>query len=494
MTSSPRQHRQASQASVELKWQIYLPWLALASILLTATRTDPDLWGHLRFGLDWLQTHALPAIDPYSFTQDKPWVNHEWLSEALMAAAFTLAGTAGLVFLKTIVVSGTAFGVWRRLHGSTALVSAAITTLAIAGALPLTTTVRPQIWSLLALSLLVPLLDDRPPALRRILSSAVFFGVWANLHGGWITGGAALALHIAIRSVRRPVDAARWLVLGIASLAATVVNPYGVGLWRFLATTVRSSRPDISEWAPFSSSESPLMWLSVIAPLAILALLLRKRDTRPPLETCAVVILLLVAGLRVSRVAPLVCPACIALLGTSIRKAWGRLARLTAPTPAAAMVLFLPTALMLSAAQKPVHHALICLPIDDAWAPDLRAAAELRGRTGRLWTTFDWGEYAIWQFGPRLRVSIDGRRETVYSDAVIAWHRDAERGDPAAIARVIALRVEYVWLRSSLTAMRDALVAAGYRVDVDTSASFVAVRGDLPVLGGSAPPLATCFP
>ena len=148
---------------VELTWQIWLPWLALASILLTATRTDPDLWGHVRFGLDWLRTRALPSIDPYSFTQDKPWVNHEWLSEAAMGAAFALAGTAGLVLLKTAVVAGTAFVVWRRLAGASPLVRAAVTTLAVVGALPLTTTVRPQIWSLLGLALLVPILDDRRP-------------------------------------------------------------------------------------------------------------------------------------------------------------------------------------------------------------------------------------------------------------------------------------------------------------------------------------------
>ena len=81
-----------SATPVELKWQIWLPWLALASILLTATRTDPDFWGHVRFGLDWLRTRTLPSIDPYSFTQDKPWVNHEWLSEAAMGAAFALVG------------------------------------------------------------------------------------------------------------------------------------------------------------------------------------------------------------------------------------------------------------------------------------------------------------------------------------------------------------------------------------------------------------------
>ena len=292
----------------------------------------------------------------------------------------------------------------------------------------------------------------------------------------------------------RTGDLAKWLALGAASLAATLVNPYGVGLWRFLATTVRSSRPDITEWAPFSLHEPPLMWVSVIAPLAVLALLLRNRETRPPLESCAVVSLLVVAGLRVSRVAPLVCPACLALLGPSITKAWGHLGRLTAPAPAAAAVWFLPAALTLMTAPGPIRIALTCLPIEGGWAPDRAAAAQLRGRAGRLWTTFDWGEYAIWQFGPELRVSIDGRRETVYSDAVIALHRDAERGEPSAIARLTALRVEYFWLPSSLTAMRAGLVAAGYRIDVDTGSSFVAVRGDLPVLAGDAAPLPACFP
>src|SRR3954465_9355536 len=121
---------------VDLYWQIVVPWLALATILLTATRSDPDLWGHLRFGLDWLQTHAWPSTDPYSFTQDKPWVNHEWLSEAVAAGAFRFAGAIGLVLMKTAVVAASIAIVWRRLHGSTPVVSTIVTTLAIIGALP----------------------------------------------------------------------------------------------------------------------------------------------------------------------------------------------------------------------------------------------------------------------------------------------------------------------------------------------------------------------
>ena len=158
------------------------------------------------------------------------------------------------------------------------------------------------------------------------------------------------------------------------------------------------------------------------------------------------------------------------------------------------MVMFLPAALALVAAPAPIGRALTCLPIDDVWAPDRAAAAQLRGRRGRVWNTFDWGEYTIWQFGPALRVSIDGRRETVYSDEVLAWHRDVERGDAAAIAKMTVLGPEYVWLRASLTATRARLAASGYRIDVETGSSFVAVRNDLPVMTSAAPPLPVCFP
>ncbi len=41
---------------------------------------------------------------------------------------------------------------------------------------------------------------------------------------------------------------------------------------------------------------------------------------------------------------------------------------------------------------------------------------------------FDWGEYVLWHLGPRVKVSIDGRRETVYSDEMYRQYRDFEQG------------------------------------------------------------------
>src|SRR5262245_29768663 len=77
-------------------WALLVAMVRL--LLLVAaipTNADPDLWGNLRFGLDILSIHRISTVDLYSFTQDVPWINHEWLAQVTMAIAYTVAGTLG---------------------------------------------------------------------------------------------------------------------------------------------------------------------------------------------------------------------------------------------------------------------------------------------------------------------------------------------------------------------------------------------------------------
>src|SRR5947207_1477727 len=165
-----------------------------------------------------------------------------------MGGAYRLGGAAGLILLKIAVIGGALFVLSRRLRGSTPLVTAAALSLAIICVLPASLTVRPQLWSVLGLVLLLALLDRaETPGVSRVTASAALFAVWANLHGGWITGAAVLIVYTTIRVLRERRAIFRWTAFTMASIASTLANPYGVGLWRFLATTVRASRPDISE-------------------------------------------------------------------------------------------------------------------------------------------------------------------------------------------------------------------------------------------------------
>src|SRR5262249_45889468 len=175
-------------------------------------------------------------------------------------------------------------------------------------------------------------------------------------------------------------------------------------------------------------------------------------------------------SLKILRVSALLGPAALVLLAPAIARRIGDRGRLFVPTSSAAAILVIPMMVAGVVAGRQIRLQTACLGIGGTHAPDLTAAPSLRGRSGRVWTTFDWGEYGIWHFGPALRVSIDGRRETIYSDAVLEWLRAAENGNAAALDKMLALAPEYAWLPAMRTIARAALVSHGYRIDVETRA------------------------
>jgi hypothetical protein len=105
------------------------------------------------------------------------------------------------------------------------------------------------------------------------------------------------------------------------------------------------------------------------------------------------------------------------------------------------------------------------LRIDPRVTPEREAVAFLKRQPhgGRLLVWFDWGEYAIWHLSPGMRVSIDGRRETVYSaglqDRHLRFYFDAPGG--AALPRDLA--ADYVWIPRTLPAARQLAAADGWQ-------------------------------
>ncbi len=463
-----------------------------AAFLCARASADPDLWGHLTYGFDILRTRALTAVDPYSFTQDTPWINHEWLSEAIFAAAYNAGGVGGLIVLKSIIVAGALCALW------TVLAPVRPQTLRWAffallpfALVPAATTFRPQLWTIAALAVLVRLLYVNGTPLLLI----PLFALWANLHGGWIVGAGVAGAWIAGRAMDgAPLRGLRGPALVcVAAVVATIANPYGVGLWQFLAGTVRMTR-DITEWRPLWQQDGPshaVLWSVVTG--ALVASIVRGRGRiawsalLPAAGLCG-------AAMFVDRLGPL-----FAIASTAVwRDRWSGdpLPSAEDATPLRAAPLWVVDAAGVAAVWIVTAAAtLSCLGIAGSWAPDLRAARafEPESAAGRLVLPFDWGQYAIWHWGPRLRVSMDGRRETVYSQRTLDEQDAVARGTPEGLAYLAAQRPEYVWLPRSADNVKHALAASGYRLDVVSEASFVAVRDDRPVLT-TAEPMPACFP
>src|SRR4051812_46894642 len=81
-----------------------IAFLLLSVVFFRAAETyaDPDIWGHVRFGLDMLETGKLvPLQDPYSYLTDgHDWIDNEWLADLIVGFLFQAFGSPALILLK----------------------------------------------------------------------------------------------------------------------------------------------------------------------------------------------------------------------------------------------------------------------------------------------------------------------------------------------------------------------------------------------------------
>jgi len=472
---------------------------AFMCLAISRTWVDPDLWGHVRFGGD-IVAHGLTPTDPYSFASDIPWTNHEWLAEVLFYLAYAGAGGAGLVAFKALLLVPGALLIARtiRTTGAPALIRDFLLFAAVAGMWPRTYVLRPQVFSVvLFVALLWAMRSAETGRPHRLAIVPIVFAAWVNLHGGWIVGCGVFMLWIAVTLSRRDVRTSpRLLVItGALTLAATLANPYGWELWKFLAATVRPERPNIDDWRPlFQSGMGFIVPWSICAVLAAVAFV--KRRPQIPWSHTFIVAGLGLASIRVSRLDVFFSISVIMLLAPQIAAAAGapsvERARLWTKGAIAAAVLVAAT---WSLVFFVVRQQFTCVLLNVPWMPERDAAAFITTNhlSGRLLTWFNWGQYAIWHFNPDLKVSLDGRRETVYSDAYVRDHLRLYFDPESETAFLERLNADYAWLPAELPLSVD-LDRRGWSRIYSSRASVVFARSARAVAPTPAVQGPACFP
>ena len=224
----------------------------------SGTLADGDTGWHLAAGR-WILDHgAAPRVDPFSYTfAGRPWLAHEWLSEAVMALAFAVAGWNGLMLLfglamaSLFVVMGLELRRWLR-------------PASLLGALGLTCVlIRPFLLDrphILALPLLavwaIGLMRAREMGRAPAWRLAAIMILWANLHGSFIFGLALIAPFAAEALLAAPpggrLRAVRaWGMFGAIALVAALATPQGLEglIFPFKVSNLAVDRL-IGEWAP----------------------------------------------------------------------------------------------------------------------------------------------------------------------------------------------------------------------------------------------------
>jgi hypothetical protein len=231
--------------------------LAAVVLFAPAVLNDGDTYWHLATGA-WIWAHRqVPKVDIFSFSRPGiPWVAHEWLSEALMSAAFRLAGWSGVLILMAAGLGLAGWLMVRRIAASLSGITLLLVCVLAISCMAPSLLARPH---LLALPVLVAwtieLLDARRGDRAPRLIFAGLMLLWANLHGSYVFGfllAGAFGLEALIAAGRKPWPVIRgWGLFGAASLVACLISPHGIAglIYPFQIMTL-NFLPNIVEWAP----------------------------------------------------------------------------------------------------------------------------------------------------------------------------------------------------------------------------------------------------
>ena len=418
----------------------YSPAVVLLAILIADSNrhTDPDLWGHVRFGQNFIATRHLIDRDPYSYSAaGQLWRDHEWLAEVVMAAVYNAAGVAGLKLWKFVFTALTVLFIADAEAETGAPPSIQLSVLVVASVgLILQTQFRPQMFTLVCLSALVALLArDNYRRGRTIWLAVPLMALWANAHGGFVAGILTLALYTGVAALCDLAagdglhHAIRLSLVTLAATAATLLNPYGVGMWKAVAYALRNpyTRDIVADWQPLAHAmaaqwhQAPSGILIYLAAIGLIAALAAKFVAAPragDLPLVAIAAFMSIAAFQSVRNMAL---AVIAVSGPLARHLAVLAEQRRAGAPAAD--------------SRPVNRWLmlaVCVVLiiqgglfssrlaqDEAYPAGAVSFMRAHGLHGNLLCDFGWGQYLIWHTFPAAKVFIDGRNDTVYPPGVV---------------------------------------------------------------------------
>ena len=414
--------------------------LAMAAICVYAMRrADPDLWGYLSYGRFFVQQGGPVASDPFSYTcASCTWNYFEYLSHISLWLAYAVGGPLGLIALKC-VLGGIAVGFVLKTVRSidprpTLWLPVYLLMLGIA---PRFFLFRPQLYTFAFFAFFVEVLIGHLAGRRtRLWLLVPATTMWANLHGGFLAGLGVIGLALMLRigqhvnggtSILGAVRAAGvlWMTL-FAAIGASLINPQGWRLWRYLLTELShdTNRRYIDEWMPLSFSRDP--WSAYSALFLLIALLttgiaagqrrVRLLELHPWQWLAASTPLALMTVLSVRHLPVLavwISPVLVLLAGAlpSTPKSWPRRFSTTL-FGATAVPAFLTLTVV---ATNPA--ASIGIPEGTLGGAEPFGAVEFikeNGLDGNLYLPLWWGSYATWELYPRVRVSMDGRNVSLY--------------------------------------------------------------------------------
>ena len=392
-------------------WPSALAIVLAAAVLFTARPTyDPDLFWHLAHGRAVLSGHIVRTNLLSATAPDYPQPYTSWGFETVLAGAVAAWGMVGVQLTQTLLLAAALLMLSASVRVRHTQVSALAVLLLSLWVIEPRAMPRPYLVSFVGLSMCAWAIERwsvaRAPRTWALLS---VFAVWANFHSEAVFGVGLIALFGVCEWLRPSVlsRAAAARVTGIAALGAlaTLVTPYGIGLWRYLLENMFVPQVlRIAELQPATPQAYPAFFVY----LAVLAALFAVEPRRLRLWEVTVAVVFAALGVRFIRFTPMVvfvtAPMLASRLDALMQKGWDRRAVLV--TVFAIMVVTAPASPMrLLRAWRIGASAVVPA---DVFSPEAVAFARAHALSGPVFTSMNLGGYVAWEL-PDARVFVDSR-------------------------------------------------------------------------------------
>jgi hypothetical protein len=430
---------------------------------------DAGIGWHIRTGQLILANHAVPRVDPFSSSMaGKPWFAWEWLYDATVGALEARLGLNGVVWLTGVIIAlvfAATFSLLVR-RGVNLAVVLVLLLLALAASM-IHFLARPHVVSWLFTLIWFSILDSSERDLlssrirdyrRRLWVLPLLMLVWVNVHGGFLIGFVLLAIFgmsavwmwlsaknglleeelVRIAARRRSLDL---LSIGLISLVASLINPYGwrlyVHIYSYLSSRFLIDHIEEFQSPNFHGIAQKCFLVLLLITLAALA----ARGSRVSLRLSGVLTILFAvySGLYASRnipVSSLLLILVVALLISWKTSVHGFLQRMQLMEsgqrghlwPIAAIIL---TLVVAANGGQIGSHILMDAHFDPKRMPiEAVDYIDKHHVQGPILSPDFWGGYLIYRLYPNQRVVVDDRHD-FYGEAFLKSYLEtvhAERG------------------------------------------------------------------
>jgi hypothetical protein len=460
----------------------YSPALVLVAIAAAdAGRfADPDLWGHIHFGQDVLNTLHLTRHDPYSYSAARHvWNDHEWLTEVVLAFSYGALGVAGLKLMKFFCTAATII-LLARGESETGAPETMQFCVLIASAIALGPELqfRPQLFTFIFLSATLWMLArDNYGSRAHLWLMVPIMVLWVNFHGGFFIGLVTLCVYTAVAVMRDLYEGRGWnhgvklVALTICAALATLVTPYGFENWYAVTHTLHNpiTRNLVQEWEPLlrvmsrnahSGHSGLALYLVVLGMMAAFAITVALTPRLEDFPLVAIAVVMTAAAFLSVRNMAL---AIIAISGpltrhVSLVAERMRAGRATDAGSRGRGTYWLANQILLTviAVVLMLQTDLFSSRLPEGIAYPASAVAFMKDHDlhGNLLGDFNWGEYLIFHMTPESKVFIDSRYDLVYPQKVIQDYATFYFGLPGANAVIDSYPHEFVLIPPDCPAYR----------------------------------------